>query len=160
MPKGAVVEESEYRFEEGWQPARLESVTERTNEFIYRDTEYARKNGLVGKKGSITSWRWNFKLTGGSYTGDDVRGETDAKVSTRADNKARLWYEVLIGHELEVGEGVDTDLVEGLDCQVYITQQKPVDKKDGTKGYYCEVTDVAPAGADQRSSSYDDEPPF
>lgn len=164
MPKGQVVEETDYKFEEGWYSARLESVIERTNEFTYQAHHQAVKRGdkKVGEKGSVTSWRWNFKLLDDPYAGDEARGETDSRISTRSDNKARLWYEVLIGHELEVGEGVDTDLVEGQVCQVHIGHQDPVTKKDGTKGFYCEVTDLAPAGdrAIAASGAYPDEPPF
>lgn len=166
MPKATVVEESEYYFEEGWYDAQLVSVAERTIEFTLKPHHAAVKNGKgrVGETSSFENWRWTFDVKGGPRPGfDTIDVDTDPKVTTRADDRVRIIYAALRDEDLEVGAGIDTDLLEGLSCQVYIRHDEPSPKKDGTLGYYCRATDFAPSGTHEvgaGGASYDEEPPF
>jgi hypothetical protein len=166
MAKATVVEESEYHFEEGWLRARLESVVETKVEFEYKAHHAAVKNGTarVGQKATFDKWRWNFKITAGDSSGDTINVDSDAKVSTRADSVAKVLYESLQGAPVEVGQDVDTDLVEGLVCEVLVAHQAPQKKKDGTLGYYCTIVDARATAADANDSAdpwaNDSEPPF
>lgn len=162
MPKGTVSEESEYRYEEGWYRARLESVVEREVEFTYKADSPVVKRGDArpGQQGSFLQWRWTVKFTTGEHTGDTISADTDPKISTRADSLARILYEAFLGRALEVGESVDTDLIEGLHAEVLVSQDPPRMKRDGTKGYYCSIADARAIGGSVGSDPFDDEPPF
>lgn len=149
MPKARVIEESEYPLpKETPLPARLDKVTENERTFQYKPHHAAVKNGKakVGETGSFVKWSWEFKVTDGDYAGYVAYGDTDAKVTNRADDKVRQWAETLLGRELGVGEELDTDLLVGLPCTVTVRHEDPVPRRDGSGNFYpCPVDEVFPA---------------
>lgn len=163
MPQAVMQEESEYPVPAGVPlPAVLQSVKVRTIEFFKKD-QYGNK---TSEKDSFDKWVWEFKITDGDYAGIKVYGETEDRLSTRADNLVRIWAEQLLGQEIPVGEGLDTDAqLVGLSCIVECRHDDPREKRDGTMFYPCPVSDVFPASGDYQSASlagggWSDEPPF
>lgn len=160
MVKARVEEESEYRYEEGWVKARLASVVEREVTFKYKAYHKAVKDGeaKVGEEGSFTQWRWNFTFGDGGKIHQDTRN----RITTREDDQARRFYEAFLGRPLEIGEEIDTDVIEGLEAWIFISHDDPRDNADGTKSYYCSVTDAKALDADtsELAAAVNDEPPF
>lgn len=150
MPKATVVEESEYPLpSEVMFPARLEKVELIERTFEYKPHHAAVKAGRakVGETGSFSKWSWEFKITDGDYANLHAYGDTDAKVTNRADDTVRQWAETLLGRELGVGEELDTDLLIGLPCVLTVRHDDPIPRRDGTGNYYpCPVDEVFPAG--------------
>lgn len=143
MPKTVMTNEEEYALPAG-QPfqAELQSVTERT-------ITYTRKKDGNGKKAgdqdSFTKWIWEFKITAGDFEGMTARGETEDRLTNREDNLVRQWSETLLGTTIEVGQGLDTDLLIGLSCVITVRHEEPRPKKDGNGNWYeCPVDDVFP----------------
>lgn len=151
-----MTEESEYPVPAGVPlPAKLQEVKVRTIEFFKKD-QYGNK---TSERDSFDKWVWEFKITDGEYAGMKVFGETEDRLTTREDNLVRIWAEQLLGKQIEVGEGLDTDLLLGLPCIVECRHDEPRDKRDGGKFYPCPVSDVFPSSGDYVSSQTD-EPPF
>jgi hypothetical protein len=154
MPKTTNTEESEYALPaEEPLPARLDSVEVKTINFEKKDG-HGNKTGVMD---SFDKWVWTFKITGGDYAGLKAYGETEDRMSTRADNKVRAWAEALLGKTFDVGEGLDTDDLIGLSAIVTVRHDEPRAKRDGTMFYGCPVDDVFPADA---LGARMDEPPF
>lgn len=155
MPKATMETESEYPVPAGVPlPARLDSVKVRTIEFFKKD-QYGNK---TSEKDSFDKWVWEFKVTDGEFAGMKVYGETEDRLTTRADNMVRIWSEQLLGKTIEVGEGLDTDLLIGLTCIVECRHDDPREKRDGGMFYPCPVVDVFPSSGDYVAS--EQEPPF
>ena len=152
MPKAVAEVETEYRHEDGtWVVVELRDCVERTVEFVYKASSKAVQNGKAkaGEKGSFDQWRWTFIVRGGIYDGDTFDVDTDPKITSHASNLARIISETFLGEEIEVGQGVDTDLFIGSKIQAQIKNNEPYTKKDGTLGYYSDLRDFAPLGDDQ-----------
>lgn len=82
---------------------------------------------------------WWFKVTdknveGGLYEGRKVKGETDAKITNHPNNRFRSWAEALLGRDLPVGAGIDTDddLV-GLSCLISVRHRKYTTKQNESR---------------------------
>lgn len=154
MPSTTMTEESEYPVPAGVPlPAILQAVTVRTINFKKKD-QYGNKTNIDD---SFDKWVWEFKITDGEHAGKKVYGETEDRLTTRADNLVRIWTEQLLRTTIEVGQGLDTDTLIGLPCIVECRHDDPREKRDGTMFYPCPVSDVFPSSGDYVSS---DEPPF
>lgn len=164
MPQATMKEESEYPVPAGVPlPAVLQEVKVRTIEFFKKD-QYGNKTNV---KDSFDKWVWEFKITDGEFAGMKVYGETSDSLTTREDNLVRIWAEQLLGKTIQVGEGLDTDLLLGLPCIVECRHDEPRPKRDGGMFYPCPVSDVFPSSGDYVSSDpattstgWSDEPSF
>ena len=161
MPQAIMETESEYPVPAGVPlPAVLQEVKVRTIHFKKKD-QYGNK---TTEDDSFDKWVWEFKITSGDYAGIKVYGETQDRLTTREDNLVRIWAEQLLGKTIEVGEGLDTDLLLGLACIIECKHDESRDKRDGGKFYPCPVADVFPASGDYVSDApatgWGDEPPF
>lgn len=163
MPKATMEEESEYPVPAGVPlPAVLQNVKVRTIEY-YKKDQYGNK---TKEKDSFDKWIWEFKITDGEFSGMTVYGETEDRLTTREDNLVRIWAEQLLGRNIEIGEGLDTDLLLGLACIVECRHDDPRPKRDGSMFYPCPVSDVFPSSGDYvpatqaTSGGWSDEPAF
>lgn len=136
MPKAVVKEEEGYRWDEGWYRARLESVVEQTTEFTYKAHHAAvtRGEAQVGEKGSFDKWVWNFTLLD---DGSKIKADTDNWIGP--SNSTARFYEAFLGRELEIGESVDTDPLEGRVAEIFIAQEA---KRPGAARAYNRVTNA------------------
>ncbi len=129
--------------------ARLEEIKLRT--FTWTD----RRTGDE-KEGKSLDWWWSITVPGSgldaSYVGRRVKGECNAKMSSREGNKFREWAEVLLGREIPIGMSVDTDDLVGLEAEIVIGHRQ--DKKDTSKTWEF-VSAISPV--EQRFS---EDPPF
>ena len=142
MPKAIVEEQEQWKLpHQEPMPATLVSVVEKSFSGVSQKT---------GKEWSITKWTWEWDITGGDYAGLKAWGDTDPKMTNHPDDKVRQWAETLLGVELDMGDGIDTDDLLGLSGLILCnnTEEK---KKDGTPFFKSEVVNVLPA---------DYEPPF
>lgn len=149
--KKEVAESDLYRHPENeYFPARLSKVEERSFEWHQKDfnTKELKYDG-AGQPimRSKTVWRWHFEITDGEFQGDNVNGETENEITTLEDNICRQWAEALLGAEINVGDGFDTDTVLGVGCMVRLAHDKPYRRADGTMGYFSSVVEVMPAVA-------------
>lgn len=124
--------------------AKLEEIKLHTFEWRDRDGDM--------QEGRILHWWWVITSSpyGPVYVGRKVKGETPAKLTNREDNKFRIWSESLLGREIPVGMGVDTDDLAGLEADILIKMIP--DRKDPKKSW-ATVDGIAPADSM-------DEPPF
>lgn len=125
---------------------RLEEI--KLHEFDYTNKEGNPDHGAV--------LQWWFEVTDtragdGKWLTRKVKGETDTKISNHPRNRFRQWAEVLLGRDLAEGQGIDTDDLIGLSCDLQIDHQ--ADKKDPAKTYE-RVSSLLPL------SSNDTEIPF
>jgi hypothetical protein len=121
--------------------ARLSEVKEKRIEWVDKATK---------EEKSATLWEWWFEVTdetvgGGMYKGRKLKGETDSKLTNHASNRARSWSEALLGRELPVGAGIDTDedLV-GLSC-VLSVKHRPYTTKNGEPRTAEDIDELLPA---------------
>lgn len=149
MPKATVEEQSEYPLPADTMfPAQLNKVTENERTFQYKSHHKAVQEGRkkAGEQGSFVKWSWEFGITTGPHAGMTAYGDTDAKITNRADDNVRQWAETLLGREMQIGEELDTDLLIGLPCQVTVRHDDPVPRRDGNGNFYpCPVDEVFPA---------------
>lgn len=144
MPSTEMKEEEKWKLPaETLLPATLVAVVER--EIPYTDKK-------TGKDATFTKWEWEFAINEGEYAGLSAWGDTEDRLTNHPDNKVRQWAETLRGSAFDMGEGLDTDDLLGLPCQITVDNTEYT-KKDGTTSYLCPVLDVFPADVD-------DEPPF
>lgn len=153
MPKSTMEEEAQWKLPlDTPLPAALVKVSTRTIDYTDKKTN---------KPASFDKWEWEFAITEGEYAGLSAWGDTEDKLTTHPDNKVRQWAETLRGKEFELGEGLDTDDLLGLECVITV-DNTIYTKKDGTLSYLCPVSDVFPkdalAGADPWQPTQ--EPPF
>ena len=148
MPKTTAREESKFALPaEVALPAILNSVTE--EEVPYTDKK-------TGEARTFRKWSWEFQIADGDYAGLRAWGETESFLSTHPNNKVRQFAEALLGGvEFEIGQDLDTDDLISLPCEIVVAHET-YNKKDGTEGYKCPITQVFPAG----TSYSPDEPPF
>jgi hypothetical protein len=157
MVKATVVHQDQYRWPEDVMfNGRLVSVEERKQDFTYKEHHQAVKNGKakVGELGQVVTWQWWFKFEGGADDGEKIRIETRPGITNREDDRGRQIAETLLARQLQLDEEFDSDSIVGLPCRFTIRHQEPVEKRDGTMGYYCEIGDVFPPAGQY------DEPPF
>lgn len=163
MVKSTVSEET-WRHEEGWQTARLESVVEERVKFIYKEHHAAVREGnaKAGDEGGFTKWRWNFTLTSSAYQGDRIRVDTDPRITTQDGDLARIFYEAFKGRALELGEEIDTDLIEGRQAEVLIAHDMATFDRTGKK--FSTISDARSLGEGSQPAdgfnSTTEEPPF
>lgn len=151
MPKSTMREEAEWKLPvETPFPAVLVKVAERV--IPYKD-----KN--TGEDKTFTKWEWEFSISEGEYAGLSAWGDTEDRITTHVDNKARQWSESLTGKVYEIGEGLDTDDLLGLKCLITV-ENTIYTKKDGTKSYLCPVADVFPPDALGAAGVQSEQPPF
>ena len=147
MPSTTMQEEEKWKLPtDTLFPATLVAVRER---------EIPYKSKKTGEDAVFTKWEWEFAITEGPYAGLSAWGDTEDRLTNHPDNKVRQWAETLRGREFELGEGLDTDDLLGLPCQITV-ENTTYEKKDGTTSYLTPVLDVFPADAGVQ----DDEPPF
>jgi len=145
MPRATVKEGDGYKFPAGlMMPARLDAVTERNTEFLYKAHHKAVERGeaKVGDKGVVTKWRWVFEITEGDYKGEKAYAETNPGLSTAEHDRVRQWGETLMGRTIGLGEDFDTDPLIGTPCIITIRHDEPRPSRDGTTFYPCEVDEV------------------
>lgn len=121
--------------------AELTEVKDKTIEWVDKQTKENKSAVLL---------EWWFKITDknaadGLYEGRRIKGETDSKITNHPNNRFRNWAEALMGRELPVGAGIDTDedLV-GLPCIISVRHRDYVDKKTGEKRVAEEIDEVMP----------------
>ncbi len=155
MPVATKKEQREYKFDEAWYRCVLSSVEEQVHPYFKRDRKTGEK---TSEQAEFRKWVWKFEITSGAaeFVGEYLRGESTAEYTTREDNRIRQWGEALLNRELAIGEEIDTDLLIGLPCLVFVKHGDPEDKKDGTKFYPCYVHEVMP----QSDDLFDDDIPF
>lgn len=132
--------------------ATLVEVTDKTIEWKDRQT---------GEDKSAVLLEWWFKITDnkvedGLYEGRKVKGETDAKITNHPNNRFRSWAEALLGRDLPVGAGIDTDddLV-GLSCLISV-RHRDYTNKQGEKRVAEDIDEVLPLSG----GIMDDDVPF
>lgn len=167
MPKAVAQEQPLYYFQEdgSWYHWTLQSVEEVTREWTVKEhhQDYIKGRAQLGDKKSFKRWEWKFVAADGPYKGDEIKIETDEKLSTNRDNDVmRAMVEAFIGGPLVEGQEIDTDLYEGLNIQATI-KNLPA-RTSGDRTYYNSTFgECAPAGEVQNSvetSTFADEPPF
>jgi hypothetical protein len=129
MPRSVVEDQPDLTIpEDTIVKATLQEVKEKLIEWKDRATQEDRSKIL---------WEWWFEVTDdtvaeGKYRGRRLKGETDSKLTNHAGNRARNWAEALLGRELPVGAGIDTDedLV-GLSCTLTVRHREY--EKNGEK---------------------------
>ncbi len=154
MPIATKREEAEYALpDDTYFPGKVIEVEAVKVEYYKKDPVTKLK---TNQKDSFWKWEWKFEITDGEYKGEIAKGSTPAEYTTREDNKVRLWGEVLLGRELEVGEEFDTDSILEVPCMFSVKHMEPAPKKNGDGFWYnCEVDDVMP-----RSGGLTEDPPF
>lgn len=164
MPKTRVEEGSEYFFDEGDFLARMTQCTEEQVDFIYKSHHKAVQRGTakVGEKGEFAKWTWTWALLEGPQSGSTLDVSTDPGISLKGASFARNIYEALIGHEVELDEDIDTDLVEGLTARIVLTHEDPIPRRDGQGNYFgTRVSDVFNSkDGTPATSGFQEEPPF
>lgn len=119
------------------------------------------KNGPnAGQPASKAMLEWWWEITDTRFPGKDglnrrLKAECEAKLTNNAGNKFRQWAEALLGREVPVGMGIDTDDVVGLSADVTVRHEKS--SKPGDDRIFERIEDVIPLGDAFRLS---DEPPF
>ena len=110
--------------------ARLEAVSAKTIQWVDKNTGEDREADL---------WSWEWKVIEGEWEGTRVSGDTDARISMHEANKARRWFEALIGSELQPEMELDTDDLIGLAADITVRHRQ------GKRGdrVFVEVDDVA-----------------
>jgi hypothetical protein len=83
----------------------------------------------TGEAKSRNMLEWWFEVTDSRFPGRDggtrkIKGECDAKISNHPGNKFRAWAETLLGREIPVGMGIDTDDILGLACDITVVHEK------------------------------------
>lgn len=126
--------------------ARLNEISDKTINWTDRNTNEQKSSVLL-------EWKWEV-VAEGQYKGRKLRGECDAKISNHPRNKFRAWAESLLGRELPMGMGIDTDDLVGLVADISIAHR--ADRKDPSKKYEY-VDEVIPVNG---GFSVNDEPPF
>lgn len=126
--------------------ARLNDISDKT--LNWKD----RKTG-EDKSSVILEWAWEV-VGEGEYKGRTVKGTCDAKISNHPNNKFRVWAESLLGRELPMGMGVDTDDLIGLVADISVGHRP--DRKDPAKKWEF-VDEVIPVSG---GFTVDSEPPF
>lgn len=146
MPSAILEHEDEFKLPEDVpMPAVLSAVKEES--FPYKDKK-------TGANETFTKWTWEFSISEGEYAGLRAWGDTEPKMTNRADNKVRQWAETLRGSEFEMGEGLDTDDLIGLPCIITVANIKEEKKNSpGEFWYRTPIKDVFPSDAEI-------EPPF
>jgi hypothetical protein len=137
MPSSTMQDEPEYKLpKETLFPAMLKAVSEREIKFTNKK----------GEPDTFYKWEWEFEITDGEYAGLRAWGDTEDRLTNREDNKVRQWAETLRGAPFEMGEGLNTDDLLGLECVITVDNVEH-QKKDGSgkKSYLCPVIDVYPA---------------
>jgi hypothetical protein len=74
---------------------------------------------------------WWWEVTSGDYTGRRVKGECDAKLTNHPGNRFHNWAETILGRQIPVGMGIDTDDLVGLSADISVGHRP--DKKDPAK---------------------------
>jgi len=153
MPTSVKREESEYKYpDDEYYPSVLSRVEEVEVPYFKKDEAGVKTT----EQAIFRKWEWYFKVVSGPFEGDTLRGDTPPEMTTREDNKVRIWGEALLGREIEVGEEFDTDQIVGLPCLISVRHEKPRDRPDGTKFYGSVVDEVMP----RTGTLQDEEPPF
>lgn len=102
----------------------------------------------------VLEWWWEItKSSDDQYVGRRVKGECAAKISNHPNNRFHAWAETLLGRQIPVGMGIDTDDLIGLQAEISIGHRQ--DKKDSNKVWEY-VDEVMPV-----DGGFDlNEPPF
>lgn len=141
-----VEEEAEVRFpDDSIHRARLLEIKLRTFTWTDRDGQE--------REGQSLDWWWEIVSTnyGDQFIGRKVKGECNAKITSRSDNRFRIWAGALLNRDIPIGMVIDTDDLTGLEADIVIGYRQ--DRKDKTKSW-AQVTDVA------QVTGSDFDPPF
>lgn len=117
-----------------------------------RTIEWTSKQDGSKKSATFLEWWWQVQSPE-QYATRKVKGECEAKLTNHPGNKFRNWSETLLGREIPVGMGIDTDDLVGLTADITVRHEK--DKKDASKVWerVDEVIGVT-------NFSVSDQPPF
>jgi hypothetical protein len=127
--------------------ARLQEIKLRTFTWTDRKTNEE-------KEGQTLEWWWEITATrlGDEYLGRKVKGECNAKITSRDGNLFREWAEALLNREIPIGMQIDTDDLVGLEAEIVIGHRP--DRKDPNKKWEY-VAGVLPTTVNDQS-----DPPF
>lgn len=149
MPQSTMTDEPLYKLpKDTLFPAILKGVKE-------REIKFTNKNG---EPDTFCKWEWEFEIIDGEYAGLHAWGDTEDSLTNKPGNKVRMWAETLRGAPFEIGEGLNTDDLLGLECVITVDNVEYA-KRDGSGdiSYLTPVLDVFPAEALAEQST---EPPF
>ncbi len=159
MPRATMKEESAYALpSDTLFDGQLNAVKIKTIEFTLKKDRGLKKQG---EKDSFDIWEWEFEVTAGAYKGTRCWGTTESELNNLEEPRSRSklvrpWAETLLGRQIAIGEDFDTDQICGLPCKFTVTNEEPVERKDGNGFYYgCSVEDVFPS-----SNSTKEDAPF
>lgn len=99
-----------------------------------------------GKDDSFTKWTWEFEILEGDKAGLKVWVDTEPRITTGESDKVRQIAETLLGRTFELGEGLDTDLLLGLQAVITVDNVERA-KKDGGTSYTTPLAEIFPADA-------------
>lgn len=136
MPQATLKEEPKWRL-----PADIPLPA------VLNEVKEERKQGTsrAGKPYDFTQWTWEFQIADGEYQGIKVWADTDAAFTNHPENRVRQYAEALLGAELELGMGLDTDDLIGLPCEIVVANETYENAKGETK-YITPITQIYPAG--------------
>jgi len=117
-----------------------------------REINWIDKKTNEPKSKTLLEWWW--EIQGGEYASRRVKGECDAKLSNHPGNRFHNWAETLLGRQIPVGMGLDTDDLLGLQAEISVGHRP--DKKDPAKVWEY-VDEVMPVSG---GFALSDEPPF
>lgn len=122
-----------------------------------------KKQNFVDEDGNpVFKLEWKFEITeDGNWLGQNVYGKTGIKFNNHPNNTLFTWSQAVIGVELPVGYGLDTDDLLDVGCRVRMMLEEYDDKKTGAKKQTNKVADVLPSLENQGNFAVDqDEEPF
>lgn len=95
--------------------AQLKEINHR--EFNWTDKK-------TGEDRTGANLEWWFQVTAeGKYNGRKVKGRTDAELTNNERDKFGRWARTLLGRELPIGMGLDTDDLIGLSCDLTVRHE-------------------------------------
>lgn len=136
MPKSTMEEAEKWPLEEDHPyKAQLIEVTEKHT-----------PGGISKRTGNsyeaFSAWIWKFEVTEGQKLGQWAWADTDDVLTTLYGSKrVRTYAEALRGKPYELGEGIDTDDLIGMQCYIEVANESWT-KPDGTEGYRCPVVNA------------------
>jgi hypothetical protein len=142
--------------------AKVGLVIERKTEYLLKEHHKKVKDGKakVGDKDVFHAWEWPFFITEPGFEGLEVMGTTDPRITSAEGDKPKGWYETILDTTIQLGDDVDTDMLQGLPCIITIKHREPR-SYNGRTYYECEIDDVFPVNAREVAGGVaSEDPPF